>query len=240
LYRPNFIAMTSIEKLVGMIADTHVVSNSDGTLTLRLPPFGSTSLRMVEVEPLFFRAEGGFYVTFTEDVKGNITRMATSGSTKDPAAYDKLPWYEGGLLHAGLGVAGFLVFLSLPLVSMIGFIRRRGTKAGSDQLSATTESRLAWRMATFVSLLVVLTPIPVLTWALLGDHSRPSQFKTAFQFSSGFLLLAALLGLTLSIFAGIAWRHGDWSLRRRIYYSVLALTAFLMVPFLHHWNLLPI
>jgi CubicO group peptidase (beta-lactamase class C family) len=240
LYRPNSIAMTSIEKLVGMIADTHVISNGDGTLTLRLPPFGSTSLRMVEVEPLFFRAEGGFYITFMEDGKGNITRMATSGSTKDPAAYDKLHWYEGGLLHAGLGVAGFLVFLSLPLVSMIGFIRRRGPKAGSDRLSATSESRLAWRMATFVSLLVVMTPIPVLTWALLGDHSRPSQFKTAFHISSGFLLLAALLGLTLSIFAGIAWRRGDWSVPRRIYYSVLALTAFLMVPFLHHWNLLPI
>jgi CubicO group peptidase (beta-lactamase class C family) len=240
LYRPDFVAMTSIEKVVGMIADTHVVSNGDGTLTLHLPPFGSTSLRMVEVEPLFFRGEGGFYVTFTEDGKGNITRMATSGSTKDPAAYDKLQWYEGGLLHAGLGVAGFLVFLSLPLVSMIGFIRRRSAKAGSDQLSAKTESRLPWRMATLVSLLVVLTPIPVLAWALLGDHSRPSQFKTAFHISSGFLFLGALLGLTLSMFAGFAWRRGDWSLPRRIYYSVLALTAFLMVPFLHHWNLLPI
>ena len=240
LYRPNFVAMTSIEKVVGMIADTHVVSNGNGTLTLRLPPFGSTSLRMVEVEPLFFRAEGGFYVTFAEDGGGNITRMATSGSTKDPAAYDKLHWYEGGLLHAGLGAAGFLVFLSLPLVSMIGSMRRRGPEAGSDRLSPTSESRLAWRMANFVSLLVVMAPIPVLTWVLLGDHSRPSQFKTAFHISSGFLLLAALLGLTLSIFAAIAWRRGDWSVPRRIYYSVVALTAFLMVPFLYHWNLLPI
>ena len=92
----------------------------------------------------------------------------------------------------------------------------------------------------FVSLLVVMAPIPVLTWVLLGDHSRPSQFKTAFHIYSGLLLLAALLGLTLSIFAGIAWRRGDWSVPRRIYFSVVALTAFLMVPFLYHWNLLPI
>jgi len=119
-------------------------------------------------------------------------------------------------------------------------MRRRGPKAGSDRLSPTSESRLAWRMANFVSLLVVMAPIPVLTWVLLGDHSRPSQFKTAFHISSGFLLLAALLGLTLSIFAAIAWRRGDWSVPRRIYYSVVALTAFLMVPFLYHWNLLPI
>jgi len=240
LYRPNFIAMHSIEKLVGMIADTHVVSNGDGTLTLQLPPFGSTSLKMVEVEPLFFRADGGFYISFSEDGKGNITRMSTSGSTKDPASYDKLRWYESGLVHAVLAAAGFLVFLSLPLVSTIRVIRRRGSKAGPERQSATGESHLAWRMATGVSMLVVMSPIPVLTWMLLGDHSRPSQFKTAFHISSSLLLIAALLGLTLSIFAGIAWRRGDWSLARRIYYSAVALTAFLMVPFLHHWNLLGI
>ena len=240
LYRPNFIPLTNVEKLVSIIADTRVVSNDDGTLTLHLPPFGSTSLRMVEVEPLFFRAEGGFYITFNDDGKGNIVRMFTSGSTKDPAAYDKLRWYESGFLHAGLGAAGFVVFLSLPLVSMIGFIRRRWRRAGPERESASGESPLAWRAATVVSLLVVLSPIPVLIWMLLGDHSRPSQFKTAFHFSSAGLFLAALLGLTLSIFGGIAWKRGDWSIARRIYYSVVALTALLMVPFLFHWNLLGI
>ncbi|HZE72566.1 MAG TPA: serine hydrolase, partial [Pyrinomonadaceae bacterium] len=96
---------TYFTRLVGLVADTHVVSNGDGTLTLRLPPLGSKSLRMVEVEPLLFRAEGGFYINFGEDGKGNITRMFTSGSIKDPTAYDRLRWYESGLLHAGLGAA---------------------------------------------------------------------------------------------------------------------------------------
>jgi CubicO group peptidase (beta-lactamase class C family) len=238
LYRPNFIAMTSIEKLVSFIADTHVVSNGDGTLTLQLPPFGSKSLRMVEVEPLLFRADGGFYVTFSEDGKGNITRMFTSGSIKDPTAYDRLRWYESGLLHAGLGAVGFLVFLSFPVVSMMGFIRRRWRKARPERQSAKGELHLAWRMATLVSLLVVITPLPVLIWMLFGDHSRPSQFRAAFHISSGSLLLAAFLGLTLSIFAGVAWKRGGWTILRRIYYSVVALVALLMVPFLYHWNLL--
>ena len=238
LYRPNFIAMTSIEKLVSLIADTYVVSNDDGTLTLQLPPFGSKSLRMVEVEPLLFRAEGGFYIAFSEDEKENITRMFTSGSIKDPTAYDRMRWYESGLLHAGLGATGFLMFLSFPVVSIIGFIRRRCHKAQSERQSATGEPHLAWWMATLVSLLVVITPLPVSTWMLFGDHSRPSQFRTAFHISSGALLLAALLGLTLSIFAGVAWKRGRWTIVRRIYYSVVALAALLMVPFLYHWNLL--
>jgi presenilin-like A22 family membrane protease len=93
-------------------------------------------------------------------------------------------------------------------------------------------------MATLVSLLVVFAPLPVLTWMLFGDHSRPSQFRAAFHISSGSLLLAAVLGFTLSIFACVAWKRGDWTIVRRIYYSVVALAALLMVPFLYHWNLL--
>jgi len=110
LYRPNFIAMTSIEKLVSLMADTYVVSNDDGTLTLQLPPLGTKSLRMVEVEPLLFRAEGGFYITFSEDGKGNITRMFTSGSIKDPTAYDTMRWYERGCSMPESGQQVFLSF----------------------------------------------------------------------------------------------------------------------------------
>src|SRR5215472_14606956 len=191
LYRPNFIAMTSAEKLVSLIADTPVVSNGDGTLTLRLPPLGHKSLRMVEVEPLLFRAEEGFYVTFSEDGKGNIFRMFTSGSSKDPTAFDRLRWYESGMLHAGLGMAGVLVFVSLPLVSATRFIRRRWRRAQSEGQRASGKTRLAWRMAMLVSVLVVLAPVPVFAWMLVGDHSRPSQFNAAFHVSSSCLLFAS-------------------------------------------------
>jgi CubicO group peptidase (beta-lactamase class C family) len=238
LYRPNFIAMTSSEKLVSVIADTPVVSNGDGTLTLRLPPLGHKSLRMVEVEPLLFRAEEGSYVTFSEDGKGNIIRMFMSGSTKDPTAFDRLRWYESGMLHAGLGVAGFLVFLSFPLVTTTGFIRRRWSKAQSERQRAPGEPRLARWTAMLVSVLVLLAPVPVLVWMLIGDHSRPSQFKAAFHVSSSCLLFASLLGLTLPIFSYTVWRRGDWSKLERTYYSIVAIAALLMIPFLYHWNLL--
>jgi len=161
-----------------------------------------------------------------------------SGSTKDPTAFDRLRWYESGMLHAGLGVAGFLVFLSFPLVTTTGFIRRRWRKARSDRQRASGKPRLAWRMAMLVSVLVVLAPVPVLAWMLIGDHSRPSQFKAAFHVSSSCLLFASLLGLTLPIFSYTVWRRGDWSKVERTYYSIVALAALLMIPFLYHWNLL--
>jgi CubicO group peptidase (beta-lactamase class C family) len=238
LYRPNFVANTNIEKLVGLVADTHVVSNEDGTLTLELPPFRSKRMRMVEVEPLLFRGEGGFYIAFKTDSNGKITRMFTSGSTRDPTAYDKLRWYESGLLSAGLGGVGFIVFLSFTIGSAIGFIRRGWRKLRSKPQPKKTEQRLAWWMATLVSLLVVISPAPILTWMLFGDHSRPSQFRFAFHISSGALLLASLLGPSLLFFAGFAWKACAWTIVRRVYYSVVAITAFLMVPFFYYWNLL--
>ena len=238
LYRPNFIAATSIEKLASLIADTPVVSNGDGTLTLRLPPLGHKSLRMVEVEPLLFRAEEGSYVTFNEDGKGHIIRMFISGSTRDPTAFDRLRWYESGMLHAGLGVAGFLVFLSFPLVTTIAFIRRHWRKAQSERKRALGKPHLAWRTALLVSVLVLLAPAPVLAWMLIGDHSRPSQFQAVLHISSSCLLLASLLGLTLPIFSYTVWRRGDWSKLERTYYSIVAIAALLMIPFLYHWKLL--
>lgn len=240
LYRPNFIAMTSIEKLVSLVADTPVVSNGDGTLTVRLPPLGHKSLRMVEVEPFLFRAEEGFYVTFGVNGNGNIVRMFMSGATRDPTAYDRLRWYESGMLHAGLAVAGFLVFLSFPLVSATEFVLRHWRKARSERQPASGKPRLAWRMAMLVSVVVVLAPAPVLAWMLIGDHSRPSQFKAAFHVSSSCLLFASLLGLTLPVFSYAVWRRGDWSRIERTYYTVVALAALLMIPFLYHWNVLSV
>ncbi|MEJ7608755.1 MAG: hypothetical protein WKF37_21410 [Bryobacteraceae bacterium] len=234
LYRPNFIASRSIEKLAGLIADTRVTSNGDGTLTVGLPPFASKKLRIVEVEPLLFRSEEGFYATFARDRKENITGMFMSGSTKDPAAYDRLRWYESGLLHAGLGLAGFLVFLSLPLVSMIGFVRRHLRKAPLERQPMVRQLRLAWGTALLVSMLVLLSPAPILAWMLIGDHSRPSQFKSRFLFLWALSCLPRYLAWH-SRFSYIVWRRGCWSVARQ---SLGWHCCIPLIPFLHHWNLL--
>jgi hypothetical protein len=52
------------------------------------------------------------------------------------------------------------------------------------------------------------------------------------------LQLFTLLGLTLPFFAFKIWRRGDWSLLRRIYYSLMALAGILLMPFFYYWNLL--
>jgi CubicO group peptidase (beta-lactamase class C family) len=229
LYRPGFIANTTIEKVVAFIADTPVQLNRDGSLTVSLPPLGHAKLRSVQIEPLLFRAEGGFYIAFRRNRDGIIDRMFTSGSVKDPTAYDRLSWYESGLLHAATGLTGFLLFLSFLVVTLVGFIRRDRHRG---------EPRLAWRIAALVSGAVVLAPLPVLCWMVFGDHSRPSQFEGTANIMSISLMFASLVSIALPVFAANGWRRADWSITQRAYYTIVSLAACCLIPYLHHWNLL--
>jgi len=229
LYRPAFIASTTIEKVVAFIADTRVHLNRDDTLTVDLPPLAHAKLRAVQIEPLLFRAEGGFYIAFRKNRDGIIDRMFTSGSIKDPTAYDRLRWYESGLLHAAMALIGFLLFLSFLFVTVVQFIRR-------DRHGG--EPRLAWRIAALVSGAVVLAPLPVLLWMVFGDHSRPSQFERAANLTSVSLMFASVVGVVLPVFAVITWRNAAWSGARRVYFTAVSLAACCLIPYLHHWNLL--
>jgi CubicO group peptidase (beta-lactamase class C family) len=238
LYRPNLLPRTTIETLGNLAADTRVTSNGDGTLTVSLPPFGAKSFRIVEVEPMVFRSEDGFYFAFEGNDRGNITRLNMSGSIVDPVSFERLKWYESGTLHAVLAATGFLIFLSFCFITLIGLIIRlfRKAKRGDTSIRA---ARRAWRMAFLVSALVILSPALALIWYFIGDPElRPYKVATALYLSLSVLQLAALLSLTLPFFAFKAWKHRYWSLLRRILFSVVALAGLLMIPFFYYWNLL--
>lgn len=221
LYRPGFVARKNIEKLVGIIADTRVSVNSDRTLTVALPPLASKRLRLPQVEPRLFRS-GPFYIAFANNA------MFTSGGLKDPTAYDRLHWYESGVLNAGAGAAGLLLFASFLLVTLLDVLRSR----------RLVDSRLAWRVAALLCALAVFAPVPVLAWMAFGDHSRPSQFEAAANVSSVSLMTAALLAAPVAMLAVLVRRREHWTRARRVYYGTVALAACCMVPYLLYWQLL--
>ena len=238
LYRPNLLPRTTIETLGNLASDTSVTSNGDGTLAVSLPPFGAKSFRIVEVEPMLFRSEDGFYFAFKEDEKGKITRLVMSGSIVDPVSFERLKWYQSGTLHAVLAATGFLIFLSFCFVTLVGFILRVFSKAKWREVTSPA-SRLAWRIAFLVSALVVLSPVIAVVWYLIGDPEwRPYKIESTLYVSTSLLQLAALIGLTLPIFAYRAWRQSYWPFLRRTYFSVVALAGLLMLPFFYYWNLL--
>ena len=162
-----------------------------------------------------------------------------SGSIVDPIGFDRLKWYESGTLHAVLAVTGFFLFLSFCFVSLVGFILRFFRKARHSEPSISRPARLAWRMAFLASVFVILSPVLALVWYFVGDPElRPYKIESALYISLSVLQLAALLGLTLPIFAFKSWKHGYWSMTRRVYFSIVAFAGLLMIPFFYYWNLL--
>jgi CubicO group peptidase (beta-lactamase class C family) len=239
-YRPNLFPRRRFEKVGDMGADTIITANDDGALLFRYPPLGLIkSMRMVEVEPLLFVSDEHSYVTFRRDDRGNITQMFVSGDISDPLSFDSLKWYESGMLHAGLGALGALIFLSFWIIFFSGrvlrvvpFIRRRLPQTSG-------EFRLAWYAAGLVSLLVILSPVFFVGWYVLSEPALlPYRLESAVYVSLSILLLAALLGLSLPVFSVIAWKKRHWTMSWRVYYSLVSLTALLMLPFLYYWSLL--
>jgi len=239
LYHPNLFPHTTVETIANMGADTRVSANEDGTLTVALPPLGAKTFRVVEVEPMLFRSEDGFYFAFGADEQGNITRLDMSGSIVDPVSFERLKWYESGTLHAVLAAIGFFVFLSFCFVTLVGFVLRLFRKSKQREPSTSREPRLAWAAAFLVSALVILSPVLALVWYHIGDPElRPYKVASTLYVSLGVLQFAALLGMTLPIFALKSWKQGYWSLIRRIYFSAVAFAGLLMIPFFYYWNLL--
>lgn len=239
LYRASLFPRTTVETLANMGADTRVFANGDGTLTISLP-LGAKTFRVVEVEPLLFKSEDSFYFAFKEDERGNVLHLDMSGSIVDPVGFDRIRWYESGTLHAGLAAAGFFIFLSFAFVSLVGFIVRFFRRDKDKESVAASHFPLrAWRMATLVSALVILSPVIAVVWYMVGDPElRPYKIASALYASLSVLQIATLLGLTVPVFAFKIWQRGDWSRSRRIYYSLVALAGVLMLPFFYYWNLL--
>lgn len=239
IFRPNLLPQTTVEKLGNLGTDTQVTENGDGTLTVALPPLGSMKFRIVEVEPLLFRSEDGFYFAFGEDQDGNIRSMNMSGSIVDPASFERLEWYESGTLHALLAAFGFLILSSFPVIEVARFILYSRRKQTGHKSSTSRMRRMAWAIPTLVTVLVTLSPILAFAWYFIGDPElRPYKIESALYISLSVLQLAALLGLTLPYFAVRAWKSGEGSVVLRVYFSMVALVGALMLPFLWYWNLL--
>lgn len=234
-YRPNLLPRTRIEKVGELALDTRVRAVADGTLTVWMPPLGSRRMRAVPAGPSLFRTEDGYYVGFGADAGGRTSRMSVSGPLFDPASFHRLRWYQRGTVHALAAGLGFLVFLSVPLVALVAALRRRGDR----RAEGTGVLRWAWHAAVAVSVLVVTSPVLFLVSYMVGDlEMRPYKVASSLSLTTGTLLVAALLGLTLPLFAVMVWRRRYGSRAWRIYYGLVALAALLMVPFLMHWNLL--
>ncbi|MFN2563489.1 MAG: serine hydrolase [Gemmatimonadaceae bacterium] len=243
VYRPIMLASTTIERAAGLGMDTRVRSEGGGSLSVAVP--GGPRLRLVEVDSGLYRVPSGpdrdVSVAFVAAPDGRARRMSLAGGTQDPLSFDRLAWYERGVLHAVILGAAFALFLSCAMAGLVGLVARLvGRLRGRPPPVWRLGERRAWRAALLASTLVALTPITIgaVVAAHGGDDTAANNLRAALTAGLTLLLAGAVFGAMLMPLAVLAWRRRYWSRARRLYYTVLALATAVAIPLLGHYRLL--
>jgi CubicO group peptidase (beta-lactamase class C family) len=162
--------------------------------------------------------------------------------TNRPFDYIKSPWYGSIILHQTLLLV-ILVFFGIALVRWpYGFFKHLRKQETQPVLA-----RLAHQNAGLFGLLLVVLIICFLAVVL---NNVPVYEMPRFLFAGGGTLLLSfvlflpwLLALTafaMPVFMLMAWVKKFWSLRGRIFYTLLTLCALVGVWVLAYWNFLKI
>jgi CubicO group peptidase (beta-lactamase class C family) len=224
-YKSTRSAYTTFEKIGNLMSPPIEISDpGDGTLLLKLR---GGEVRLVEVEPLYFRqVDGPFGAVFREDDRGRITHMFVDISPQED--YEKLNWYETTGFNMALFLGCVLVFLSMMLVAVVRAIQNR--RPSDDR----TPRIANW---TIVGISVLNLLFVVGTVMMLSGLGFPGFGVTLTdRLVLGLGVLSALLTLAALVYTALAWKDRYWGVAYRVYYTLVTLAALGFVWFLHYWN----
>lgn len=250
-YRTTRSNSTGFEKVLTLTGEVRVTANPDGSLTTNGGYFVrnfDTEQRWIKVAqanaPTIFRAEGSEErIAFGDS--GRATYLA---SDVDPTtAYEKLPFYESPRLHLVLLVGSLVVLLLSALAWAAGAAifwwyerrsRRLHEKPAGERVSNKKPARRGRLLASSVSVLVILF--------LVGMAAVLSSPATTLGFGASPLMVGVLtlpilisvLSVGVLVYAALAWRRGYWGLFGRLHYSLVALSALVLVALFGYYNLI--
>ena len=235
-YRITGSSYSTFYKVLGLFLGVTISDPGDGTLL-----FSALGLefRLVEEEPLYFRQVGGDHVggvdlVFREDEQGRITHAFTGFAPM--WSFEKLNWYEAPGFNMVLALGCALVFLSVLIVALVGFIRDR--RRGSDREPAARGARVARWIAVGISVLNLLFLGASIGTVFFGNPVPFFGVSLFYRLVLLMALLAAVLTIGALVYTVLAWKEGYWGIAGRVYYTLVTLAAVAFVWFLNYWNLL--
>jgi hypothetical protein len=230
-YRLTQMSYTTLEKYMGLFGAgvLEVSASGDGALRLTTP-WGE--MRLVEVEPLYFRqADGPFGVAFRENDQGRITHLFADLTPM--YSFEKLNWYETPGFHMALLIGSELIFLSVLAVAVIGAVRNR--RLGAERKPVPSGARMAQWIVLGISVLNLLFVAGMFVW---GNPKPMVGVSAGFRSVLGLGVVAAVLTLGAVVCAVLAWKNRYWGMAGRGYYTLVTVAAVAFVWFLNYWNLL--
>lgn len=224
-YRHTRYSHDTLAKLITLMEQVKVEATGEGSLQM----FGG---EYVEVEPGLFK---------TRDGKGTVAFRVPEGAKQanflfvGRGAYERVKWYETAAMQQRFMLAFIVVFLSIPIVALVGYRRRRkqGTGASSSWASAAQ-----W----VASVGGVLNVVFLVGLGYMLTAMDPWQFLVGLPAGIEALLVLPKVTTALAVVAaGLcvgAWAKGWWSGVFRAYYTIVVVALIAFIPFLMYWNLL--
>jgi len=229
VYRTNWHAHQTLEKLAVLGRDVLVSANSDGSLMIRFE--NSPETRWIRTdENLFRKDDAREYVSFAVDEKGNAYRLHQG--SRPILAYERIAWWETTAFHISLQVAVISIFVSILIAALIGKFKRRKTKNVEQDSGPARTARLLGNLVSLVHPLFIIGFMAIQMKVVSGN------FDLLFYTVLTLPIILTVLSLMITIYAAIAWRKSFWGLGGRVHYSLLAAAALANSWFLYYWNLI--
>jgi len=227
LARSNF---TSFEKILSLMSPVNVRVKEERVYVT----FGGKTLPYVEVEP-------GLLVN--PDDPGDKLLLRTidnqiSLSPPLPFVFLKFPWYRALPLHIFILVGGLILFLIAMIswiVSFFGGLKQHEKRPLLARLSRLSAGLFGifflYFLVNFGSVFADTHPAFGVPRAWFGMPANSDQLF--------FIpILMAIFGLTTLVFAVINWVKGIWTIKSRLFYTLLTLFALAILWSFYFWNLL--
>lgn len=228
-------------------------ANTDGTLTIESTGMGDHSsvmggfegaTRWVEVSPLHFeRVDGSGVVAFVVDENGSVIRMISGQGYH--STFTKLAWYEAAHFQiAAIATAalilltfGLLIFLWMPLAWLVRKLRK---------LAQVPFSKMELAALLWGGLLTQWLAMAV--YGVIGDLYAINSIAGFPNFVWGIspaiinalnaVYLPVYLSISLPVVAGLAWRNRWWKTGLRVFFTLSALAALVVIAWAEYWNLI--
>ncbi|MBW6464521.1 MAG: serine hydrolase [Firmicutes bacterium] len=229
VYRTNWHAHRTLEKLAVLGRDVLVKANADGSLSISFE--NSPATRWIRTDENLFRNDSlDEYVSFSIDQSGYAYRL--NQGSRPMLAYEKIACWETTTLHIILQVAVIAIFISNLLAAIVGrFMRKKAENVKQDP----GQARFARLTGNLVSL---IHPLFIIGFLAIQMKVVSGSFDLLFYAVLTLPIILAVLSLIITIFAILAWKKSYWGLGGRIHYTLLVIAALANSWFLYYWNLI--
>ncbi|GAA1944061.1 serine hydrolase [Brevibacterium antiquum] len=233
IYRPARASKTTFTKVGTLTSPITVETDSPGKLTtvgLSENPDVSEQTWVQTSSAQFRSSDGEATLAFTDS--GD---MVTSQIPND--SFSPVPWYASPFLHLiMMGIAGLVLlaaFVFLPVRAIVG---RAGSREEPGTVGARTANLLAWAAG------LCFTAFGVGFALVSSDANRltelPFTGSPTLSIALNTMSVMGAITVAMVVFTVLAWIHRWWGIWGRLIYSLVAISAIVIVAIAVYYRLI--